>query len=328
MKNTLIPSLFLFIAVSAFLLFAGSCENEENKPEIPVVSTTDITEITQTTAMGGGNITSDGGAGVSARGICWDTQPNPEISDRKTADGTGTGSFTSNLGLLSPDSTYYVRAYATNSAGTAYGNQVNFTTEKSTKFTDSRDGNVYETVKIGTQVWMKENLKYLPEVSGPTTYSQYDPVYYVYDYEGSDVSIAKQMPAYKIYGALYNWEAANSACPEGWHLPSDAEWSVLTTYLGGVQVAGGKLKETGTEHWDVTNTQVTNESGFTALPGGFRYSDSTFYYIRGMGRWWSATEQIFASTDAWNRSISAGGIDVYLLDVPKKWGLSVRCVKD
>ena len=113
-------------------------------------------------------------------------------------------------------------------------------------FTDNRDGNVYSFVTIGDQVWMSENLKYLPSVVDRATYSNTDPYYYVYGYNGTDVPAAKATDNYKTYGVLYNWPAAIDACPSGWHLPSDAEWTQLTNYLGGEGGAGAKLKATGT----------------------------------------------------------------------------------
>ena len=116
-------------------------------------------------------------------------------------------------------------------------------------FTDARDGTHYDAVKIGNQVWMAENLKYLPSVVGPATGSETAAYYYVYDYDGTDVMAAKATANYTTYGVLYNWPAAMNACPTGWHLPSDAEWTELTDYLGGSGVAGGKLKEIGTTHW-------------------------------------------------------------------------------
>jgi uncharacterized protein (TIGR02145 family) len=115
-------------------------------------------------------------------------------------------------------------------------------------------------------------------------------------------------------------------CPVGWHLPSDAEWTQLTDYLGGKDVAGGKMKEIGTSHWDSPNTGATNESGFTALPGGFRYSNGTFDYIGGYGYWWSATD--YGTNYAWSRSMDYDNSNVSRLYDNKEYGFSVRCVMD
>ncbi len=131
------------------------------------------------------------------------------------------------------------------------------------------------------------------------------------------------------YGALYNWYAVNSTklAPAGWHVPTDAEWTTLTTYLGGENVAGGKLKETGTTHWLSPNTGATNETGFTALPGGSRHSNNyTFNSLDYYGYWWSATET--NTSNAWGRYINEHNSNVYSSYYYKQAGFSVRCLRD
>ncbi|MGI6479784.1 MAG: FISUMP domain-containing protein [Salinivirgaceae bacterium] len=345
MKTTRI---FIFtLLVGLFLLFANGCEKVEgdgingNNMSIPTLSTTEITNITQTSANSGGSITSDGGSDVTARGVCWSTNQTPTISDNITTDGTGVGMFSSILTDLSPNTTYYVRAYATNSKGTGYGNTLTFTTQEQDEnsFTDPRDGNVYKFVTIGEQIWMAENLKYLPNVVGPETWSETEPYYYVYDYEGTDVTAAKVTANYNTYGVLYNWIAAvdgttgsetnpsgiQGICPAGWHLPSDAEWTQLIDYLGGDWIAGDKLKEAGTTHWESPNEGATNESGFTALPGG--YYVNGFGAIGRFGNWWSATEDP-TTNSAWYRDMRCFESSVYRSNVDRSWGMSVRCIKD
>jgi uncharacterized protein (TIGR02145 family) len=196
-------------------------------------------------------------------------------------------------------------------------------------FTDSRDGNVYKTIKIGNQVWMAENLKYLPGVSKPGVVLSDGPLYFVYGYNGTDVSNVKTTLNYNHYGVLYNWEAAQDACPAGWHLPSLGEWKQLFKYLGGEHVAGGELKEAGTTHWRSTNTDVTNEFGFTALPGGFLDLDGTFKSTGYRGYWWSATPGD-DSYSAWfvHVSYNAVGIGMNSFVDNKHGGISVRCVKN
>ena len=182
-------------------------------------------------------------------------------------------------------------------------------------YKDNRDDKIYAYVTIGTQVWMTENLAYLPSVVGPGTGSNSTAYYYVYGYDGSDVATAKATSNYTTYGVLYNWPAAmNGAassdtnpsgvqgiCPPGWHLPSDVEWTTLSDNLGGEYEAGGKMKETGTSHWTSPNTGATNESGFTALPGGYRSGDGAFDYIGGNGDWWSSTQS--NANNAWGRGL-------------------------
>ncbi len=207
-------------------------------------------------------------------------------------------------------------------------------------FTDSRDGKVYKTVTIGEQVWMAENLAYLPSVVGPATESFTEPHYYVYGYDGTNVTAAKATANYTTYGVLYNWTAAmngaassssnpsgvQGVCPPGWHLPSDAEWTTLTTYLGGLSVAGGKMKEAGFSHWTSPNTGATNESGFTALPGGSRDCGGVFSGIRSYGHWWSSTQ--YGTDSAWPRCLLFGGSDVFRDEDSKDYGFSVRCLRD
>jgi len=207
-------------------------------------------------------------------------------------------------------------------------------------FTDRRDNNHYNVVKIGNQIWMAENLKYLPSVVDPGTESNTTAYYYVYGYNGTNVTDAKATSNYTTYGVLYNWTAAmdgaassstnpsgvQGVCPAGWHLPSDAEWTELTDYLGGTSVAGGKLKETETTHWIAPNTGATNETGFTAFPGGYRSVDGTFGGIGDSGYWWSATE--IDAGYVWFRGMGYGGSGVYSSNYDEELGFSVRCVMD
>ena len=207
-------------------------------------------------------------------------------------------------------------------------------------YTDTRDGNVYKWVKIGNQVWMAENLKYLPAVVAQATGSQTTPYYYVYGYNGTSVADAKATTNYSTYGVLYNWPAVmngatsstanpsgvKGVCPTGWHLPSDAEWKVLTDYLGGTSGAGGKLRETGTTHWLSPNAGATNEIGFTALPGGERLGNGTLYGIGFVGYWWSATE--YDTAKSWGRDLLYNDIVVGIGHYGKDSGISVRCIKD
>ena len=222
-------------------------------------------------------------------------------------------------------------------------------------FTDSRDGKVYKTVTIGEQVWMAENLAYLPSLVGPATGSEAeghgsDPYYYVYGYVGTNVTNAKKTANYQTYGVLYNWPAAmNGAessdanpsgiqgiCPDGWHLPSESEWTQLEIYLGISQEdadydqwiesdVADKLKETGTSHWDSKNKAATNESGFTALPGGYRELDGTFNYIGSGGNWWSSKQ--YDTDKAWGHNLyGISYLRRFCFD--KNFGFSVRCLRD
>jgi uncharacterized protein (TIGR02145 family) len=305
----------------------------------PSLTTKSATSITQAKAISGGNITSDGGAAVTARGVCWSSSENPTIADNHTSDGSGTGSFTSYLHSLSHSTTYYIRAYATNITGTAYGDQVSFTTLSGGPIvfnpaltygivTDI-EGNEYKTIQAGTMVLMAENLRTkryndntpIPSVTDNTNWKNLTtPAYCWFDNDSA---------TYKyVYGALYNWYAVNTGklCPAGWHVPSNEEYMTLVTIIGGMDVAGGKMKESGTTHWLSPNTGATNESGFTGLPGGRRYYyDGTFIKIGELGFFWTSTED----------EVVYGGIGILHYDsaalegdgYSKPNGMSVRCIK-
>ena len=289
---------------------------------LPLVTTIDLSAITVTSAISGGNILSDGGATVSVRGVCWSTSPEPTIADNKTEDGTGTVSFTNKLTSLAGGTTYYMRAYATNSAGTGYGEQKIFTTSSAFDGTFDYDGRTYKYKKIGTQTWMVENLAWLPTVSHSSDGSETKPYYYVYGYEGSNVDDAKTTANYDTYGVLYNWFAALTACPAGWHLPVEAEWSILTDYLG--SGAGGLMKEGGAAHWLGPNSGATNGSGFNALPSGVRDNpgfDNLGYY----SYFWSGSEN--GAGFAWQWYLRYDTEGLYQVSSNRSTGFSVRCVR-
>ena len=217
-------------------------------------------------------------------------------------------------------------------------------------FTDSRDDQSYNTVLIGDQCWMAENLKYLPSVVGPGTGSETIPYYYVYGYNGTNVNDAKATTYYNAYGVLYNWPAAVNACPPGWHLPSDAEWTQLVDYLDSQgfpndwenpNSAGNALKScrqvnsplgedcATSEHprWNSDNTHYGfDEFGFSALPGGYRSYNGNFFNVGGDGVWWSSNED--SSTYAWFRYMFYSYGTVYRFSNFKSNGYSVRCLRD
>lgn len=299
---------------------------QDNVLAVPSVITGNVTNITSTTAECTSNVTTDGGAAVTARGVCWSTTQIPTILNQKITNGTGTGTFTSNIRSLKPNTIYYVRAYATNIKGTVYGEQTLFKTsleDEESTFTDLRDDNVYRIIAIGEQTWMKENLAYLPEVSPPVAGSETDVHYYVYDYDGTYVTAAKATSNYSIYGVLYNWKAALTACPEGWRLPSNNDWEELNNYLG--TNAGGKMKESGTIFWNSPNTGATNESGFSALPGGCRlYINNTFSDIGRAVNYWSSDE--YNTNNAWVRGMENSSANIHTFYGMKNNGFSIRCI--
>jgi uncharacterized protein (TIGR02145 family) len=418
-------------------IITTNCKKEE-PVTIPVLSTTYVTDITSTTAISGGQVTSDGGASITDRGICWGTIENPTKTDFKTVDGVGTGKFISLMSGLSGGTIYHVRAYATNTVGTVYGTDLTFTslgqlpsclTQPQTNISSSGstlnglvnandltstvtfeygttlvygqaitavqsplngnniisvnitiselspgtsyhyrvkaenslgitygnditfltpsitvndiDGNTYNIVTLGMQVWMKENLKTTRysngDVIGTTTPATLDissepfPEYqWAYDGDESNVS---------VYGRLYTGSAVidtRNICPLGWHVPSDEEWHMLSltldpNSLGPVleiesRIAGGKLKEAGMLHWIAPNTDATNESGFTALPSGSRGWNGVFSEIGASSYWWSKTEN--SITSLWNRKVGAYNRELFGGYHSKSFGWSVRCIKD
>ena len=191
---------------------------------------------------------------------------------------------------------------------------------------DSRDGNIYKALKIGEQTWMLDNMAYLPSVSLSTDGSSHDPYYYVYDYEGTDVSAAKVTDNYKTYGVLYNWEAARTACRVGWHLPSDDEWDQLIDYLGGENDAGGKMKETESNYWKNPNIGATNSSNFSALPGGYRFANGSFDLMGTDAIFWSSSE--IDSNTAGRLILRYYYSETSYSYSYEGYGFSVRCLKD
>jgi uncharacterized protein (TIGR02145 family) len=304
---------------------------------IPVLTTLPITTISYTSAVSGGNISDNGGANVTTRGIVWDTNPNPTISlSTKTVNGNGNGTFNSNMSSLSPGVTYYVRAYATNSRGVGYGENISFTTTvlyaNGNGLTDIC-GNNYPSVIIGQQEWMKKNLdvcKYrngdiIPQVQDPTQWANLTTGAWCY-YQNSTANGT-------VYGKLYNYYAVidpRGLAPLGWHIPSDSEWNILVITLGGSTIAGGKLKVTGNSHWSNPNLGATNESGYSALPGGIRnnnfstLSNGYFTGIYNYGFWWSNPSNPQGSFNCSYNDAVAGFMD----GIFSNSGLSIRCVKD
>lgn len=214
-------------------------------------------------------------------------------------------------------------------------------------FTDNRDNTEYVWLRIGDQIWMGENLAYLPTISPSAEGSETDPYYYVYNYQGSSVSEAKASDNFSTYGVLYNWPAAMASCPDGWHLPDDAEWEELENYLadngynydgttGGGRAKIGKSMGSTSAWTSSSNTgspgntdypEYRNKSGFTALPGGARITTGIFYHTGNYGLWWSTTTDGIIG-HPWSRVISYDLVDVYRGTHYKLNGFSVRCVRD
>ena len=310
---------------------------------IPTITTLPVTGITITGALSGGTISNYNGSTITARGVVWDTSPNPiTFLASKTMDGSGVGTFPSTIVGLIPNTTFYVRAYATNSVGTFFGNELSFTTpEPSTTIITDVDGNIYSLVTICNQTWTKSNFnasKYsdgtpIPEVTDPAEWNALTTG--AWCYYNNDAANGT------TYGKLYNFYAVagiydeasrlnpslrKKLAPPGWHVPTDADWTTLENCLGGSMGAGGKMKEIGTAHWDSPNMGATNVSGFTGLPGGQRDYFGAFKEIKKKGYWYSSSflEGVIVGG---GRMMYAFTPDIYE-DSGDKWGYSIRCIRD
>ena len=276
---------------------------------LPILQTSPISNVTSTTATSGGTIVFEGKGSVTARGVCWSINDLPTLTDHKTMDGMGKGVFT--ITGMDPDSTYYVRAYATNSEGTAYGNSVFLKPFTST--VADVEGNVYATITIGTQVWMAENLK-------TTTYQNGDPIENIPDNglwnttdTGAYCDYDNNAEHVDSYGRLYNWYAASdprNIAPKGWHVATYDDYLVLIDELGGPFNAAEKM-----------NTGV-----FKARPGGKRNRDGVFYDLGIYPYFWTATE--YHEGSAWARYILLDPGELDIINLSKNYGFSVRCVRD
>lgn len=297
--------------VVLLVFFLSSCEKE---PEMALISTNDVTTITIGTAVCGGSLTGTVTDGIYEMGILWDTYQYPNISENAGMLSPDETALTFDLKItgLKPNTRYYVRSYAKNAAGTAYGRVREFMTLNGAV---DYDGNEYQFVVIGSQTWLKQNLRtkslndgtaipYLSDITLPG-YSTYD-----------------DNPANEnFFGLLYNWAVVSTGklCPQGFHVPSVAEWETLATYLGGPLVAGTKLKTVS--GW-AGNGNGTDETGFSALPGGYRINDLGFFSeIRDSGYWWT-------NADHRNRVIT--NVSPYLWDymIGNPVSSSVRCIRN
>src|SRR5664279_1669559 len=322
--NYRIMNIIIKYHLAIILIIVGTiligCKKE--KATLPILTTSVVTNITSSTATSGGNITDIGGVTISASGVCWSTSINPTITNEKTTDGTKIGAYISSITGLTPVTTLYLRAYATNSVGTAYGSEISFTTSSTSTSVTDIDGNDYNTITIGNQVWMQQNLKTTKyrngDLIGTTVYASFDldksneiKPKYQWAYNGMESNVA-------LYGRLYTWYTIidnRNVCPIGWHVPTDVEWTTLTDYLTNngysYNGSGDKIAKSlaATFGWSKAGTAgnigydqtSNNSSGFTALPSGARYPYGSFGGIVSEGIWWSATKE--DTTGAWNRSL-------------------------
>jgi uncharacterized protein (TIGR02145 family) len=302
---------------------------KKDNTTLSTVETLPVMYTSSKTATIGCYVKSDGGSGIADCGVYMSDAQNPETTGVKLKMGNDTGTFMGRVKGLLPNRQYFVKAYATNNGGEALGAEENFTTPGTIS---DYDNNIYETVKIGTQFWMAENLRTTHYLNGdligttnPATLditSENSPKYQ-WSYSGSDANAL-------IYGKLYTWYSITDTrkiCPSGWHIPSDSEWMTLESTLGGYLIAGSKLKESGNDHWlSPYNVDATNESCFTALPGGYRSLSGTFSLIQNETYCWSSSES--EAGKSWVRTLSSGSFSIGRSSVSKSLGISVRLIKD
>lgn len=319
------------ILLATIILF-GSCKKddpstgpEDTSKNLPVLTTTEVTTITSTTAKSGGNVTNDGGEPVTSRGVCWSTTENPVVSGSKTTDGNSTGLFSSTISGLTAGTKYYVRAYATNRVGTSYGSQYSFTTTEGSGGTLTYNGHTYNIVTIGTQEWTVENLRTtvfndgtaISKVTEPATWTNLKTsAYCAYN---NDETIASS------HGYLYNWFAVFTGklapATGGWRVPTDEDWTKLSNFIG--SNAGTKLK--AKSGWN-SSGNGTDDYGFSALPGGYRNFAGHFSDLGNFGICWSSTEK---DTDyAWSHAMYHNSAEVIRYGYNKGYGFSVRLVRD
>lgn len=316
--------------------------------QLPQVQTAVVGNITLHSAVCGGTVTGDGAATVTERGLCWSKHPNPTIDDTLTTvsiDGAGLGEYVSYLPDLEEDSTYYVRAYAINYIGTAYGEEIFFKTWKMCDTVTDVDSNVYLAVQIGNQCWMKENLR-------TTRYT--DSTEILMGSGTSAIKAYRYLPGnaeenVQAYGYLYNWKAVmgndtasenvQGICPTGWHVPSEADWAVLKEYVGSHQelcfgsnpenIAKALASDT---EWNSSTTNfsigkemnLNNASGFTALPAGKCNGSSNLF--GQYAAFWSATEA--SASKAYMQSLFFSLPTMDGNSYNKYYALSVRCVRN
>jgi uncharacterized protein (TIGR02145 family) len=309
-----------------FVLYSSQIEFTTGTLTLASVTTDPVTNITSVSAQCGGQIISDGNGILGARGVCWSASVTPSLSH---CDGftTDTGiNFMSKLSGLMNDTIYKVAAYVTNEKGTAYGSVRTFSTKLPCGQAIVFYGNAtYHSVLIGSQCWLKENLNIGTRIAGSQNQDPTQSTIEKYCFNDDSTNCS-------LYGGLYQWDEAmrssvtpraQGICPYAWHIPSDEEWSALTTYLGGDSVAGTMMKAaTG---W-YNNGNGTNTSGFTGLPGGYRGNDSNFNNLTQLAFFWSSTQADASS--AWNRKLNYDTAVVTKYNSFMTDGFSVRCVRN
>jgi len=340
--------------IIVILFLVNGCKKSETE-DILTVTTDDIEIFSEGIYTFKGTIVSFGDEEISEHGFCWSESENPETDGTLINLGTtnSSGSFSTNIYDVLAGTTYYVKAFAKASSITYYGDVKSFTTPDTLPLLIiDIDHNIYYTVRIGEQTWMSDNLKATRYSDGSTIprveerlawfgFSLYTRAYCWYENYGA---IGAE------YGALYTWPAAmninsgsdikpgniQGVCPDGWHLPGDSEWKQLEMFLGMSQAEadeenwrgeneGGAMKHSGIQYWTSPNTGSTNESGFSALPAGWRDGAGYFRNLGTSARFWSSSKR---GDYAWVRQLDYNSSLIFRGTIGLYEGISVRCIKN
>lgn len=309
-------------------LLSLASASDDKMQDTLIVKTGAVLAVGITSVTSGGSILTANLKEITSFGLCWNTKPNPSVHNDLMTMRNDASSFLSRIDDLVPATLYFIRAYAITAFDTVYGDQKIFYTHKKDAVTDI-DSNYYNSVKIGTQIWLAEDLK-------TTRFNDGTPIRLVTDPElwarltvsawcwYANDSVKYSFPR----GKLYNWYSVNSGilCPKGWHVPSNEEWITLQNYLGGDSIAGGKVKTTGTFFWKEPNQSATNETGFSAIPGGYRGGTGKFLNSSIFDSWWSSDEYSPDAAHSWY--VYHARSFLYKERILKLFGNSVRCLKD
>lgn len=288
---------------------------------VPVADLSEITISASTFSLTANvNVNSDYGTEITERGFCWGMNENPTKNHNFAISNKGIGSYSYKIAKLNSSTQYYVRAYAQNKYGIIYGNSKSIKTlDKTGTFTDI-SGNTYKYISIGEQTWMASDLKTGKYRNGDV----------ISDFVSLNSTVGTVGNYYTNpnYGKFYNWYAiadSRNIAPVGWHVATDDDWTQLENFIGGNDVAGGKLKES-LEYWFQPNA-ATDEYGFKALPTGYRFGDGSFSTSGfSMGYWWTATSS--TETEAFNRALYYRDTKSRKQSADKRIGMAVRCLRD
>ncbi len=301
-------------------------------PCAPLIVLNTLDDVISTRVTAFAEVTHPGSSQVTDRGIIWGLEPDLTLDNDFISIGSGVGEFEGRIIRLETETTYYVRAYATNEWGTTYSNEMTTTTLG--LFAQDIDGNLYPSAIYDELEWTTENLRSKRYANGDPIDNLIDGGEWFGTTEGAWEYYDHDSTRGEVYGLLYNWYAASDSrniCPAGWRVPTNNEWEALITHFGGASEAGGKMKSTGTiiggdGLWQAPNEGATNESGFSVLPAGDRTSGGGFDRLTTAASFWGSTE--LNQNTAWGRRLTNTSTSISRANYAKNIGFSVRCVRD